>query len=141
MSKTATKSRPTESRTRSAQSRSPRNGRQARPNGKTLSTYITERFDEFSRSQKDVARYIVDHLDDLLESEPDIGEFDVDPSRRNAVRMMNLHQVKGLEAPVVFLAQTVSWYLVQPYVRGLVVSPVDEWPGATTPSDLSIAPH
>ncbi len=64
MSKTATKSRPTQSRTRSAQSRSQRNGRQARPNGKSLSTYISERFDEFSRSQKDVARYIVDHLDE-----------------------------------------------------------------------------
>ena len=63
MSKTATKSHPAPPRTRSAQSRS-RNGRQARPNGKTLSTYITERFDEFSRSQKDVARYIVDHLDE-----------------------------------------------------------------------------
>jgi oligopeptide transport system substrate-binding protein len=45
------------------------------------------------------------------------------------------------EAPVVFLAQTVTWYLVQPYVRGLVSSPVDEWPGATAPADLSIAPH
>ena len=33
-------------------------------NGKTLSDYIPERFDEFSRSQKDVARYIVDHLDE-----------------------------------------------------------------------------
>ena len=64
MSKTATKSHPAQPRTRSAQSRSARNGRQARPNGKTLSTYITERFDEFSRSQKDVARYIVDHLDE-----------------------------------------------------------------------------
>jgi DNA-binding MurR/RpiR family transcriptional regulator len=64
VSKTATKSRPTQSRTRSAQSRSQRNGRQARPNGKSLSTYISERFDEFSRSQKDVARYIVDHLDE-----------------------------------------------------------------------------
>ena len=42
------------------------NGRRtaSRPNGKALSTYITERFDEFSRSQKDVARYIVDHLDE-----------------------------------------------------------------------------
>jgi DNA-binding MurR/RpiR family transcriptional regulator len=47
MSKTATKSRPA-------------NGRA----GKTLSSYITERFEEFSRSQKDVARYIVDHLDE-----------------------------------------------------------------------------
>jgi hypothetical protein len=28
-----------------------------------LSTYIEARFDEFSRSQKDVAQYIVDHLD------------------------------------------------------------------------------
>ncbi len=31
---------------------------------KSLSAYITERFDDFSRSQKDVARYIVDHLDE-----------------------------------------------------------------------------
>jgi DNA-binding MurR/RpiR family transcriptional regulator len=30
----------------------------------TLSSYIRERFDEFSRSQKDVAQYIVDHLDE-----------------------------------------------------------------------------
>jgi len=30
----------------------------------TLSTYIQARFDEFSRSQKDVAQYIVDHLDE-----------------------------------------------------------------------------
>jgi DNA-binding MurR/RpiR family transcriptional regulator len=34
------------------------------PARKSLSDYITERFDEFSRSQKDVARYIVDHLDE-----------------------------------------------------------------------------
>jgi DNA-binding MurR/RpiR family transcriptional regulator len=36
----------------------PPHGRQA------LSGYITARFDEFSRSQKDVAQYIVDHLDE-----------------------------------------------------------------------------
>jgi DNA-binding MurR/RpiR family transcriptional regulator len=47
MSKTATRSRA--------------NGKR---DGKTLSTYITERFEDFSRSQKDVARYIVDHLDE-----------------------------------------------------------------------------
>src|ERR1700754_969136 len=29
-----------------------------------LSGYIKARFDEFSRSQKDVAQYIVDHLDE-----------------------------------------------------------------------------
>ncbi len=39
----------------------------APPAGKghqTLSSYIRDRFDEFSRSQKDVAQYIVDHLDE-----------------------------------------------------------------------------
>ena len=64
MTKTATKSRPAASGTGTAQPRSRRNGRGSRQNGKTLSAYITERFDEFSRSQKDVARYIVDHLDE-----------------------------------------------------------------------------
>jgi DNA-binding MurR/RpiR family transcriptional regulator len=35
------------------------------PDGhQTLSSYIRSRFDEFSRSQKDVAQYIVDHLDE-----------------------------------------------------------------------------
>src|ERR1700719_2722062 len=34
------------------------------PAHQVLSTYIQERFEEFSRSQKDVARYIVDHLDE-----------------------------------------------------------------------------
>jgi DNA-binding MurR/RpiR family transcriptional regulator len=34
------------------------------PSNQTLSCYITNRFHEFSRSQRDVARYIVDHLDE-----------------------------------------------------------------------------
>jgi DNA-binding MurR/RpiR family transcriptional regulator len=64
VTKTATKSRPTGSGTRAPQARQRRGGPGGRQNGKTLSAYITERFDEFSRSQKDVARYIVDHLDE-----------------------------------------------------------------------------
>jgi DNA-binding MurR/RpiR family transcriptional regulator len=63
VSKTATKSRPAAKSTPPAVSAT-RTGRSSRPGGKTLSEYITERFDEFSRSQKDVARYIVDHLDE-----------------------------------------------------------------------------
>ncbi|MBA2644809.1 MAG: MurR/RpiR family transcriptional regulator, partial [Solirubrobacterales bacterium] len=31
----------------------------------TLSAYISSRFDEFSRSQKDVAQYVVDHLEEV----------------------------------------------------------------------------
>ena len=65
MSKTATKSRPaSRTRTRGEGHRPASRSRAARPNGKALSDYITERFDEFSRSQKEVARYIVDHLDE-----------------------------------------------------------------------------
>ncbi len=41
-----------------------RTATKARSARKSLSDYITERFDDFSRSQKDVARYIVDHLDE-----------------------------------------------------------------------------
>jgi DNA-binding MurR/RpiR family transcriptional regulator len=37
---------------------------QAPPGHQALSAYIRARFDEFSRSQKDVAQYIVDHLDE-----------------------------------------------------------------------------
>jgi DNA-binding MurR/RpiR family transcriptional regulator len=65
VTKTATKSRPASSSAGAATAtRSRRNGRQVRPHGKTLSGFITERFEDFSRSQKDVARYIVDHLDE-----------------------------------------------------------------------------
>jgi DNA-binding MurR/RpiR family transcriptional regulator len=39
-------------------------GSQPIPKGLTLSGYIRDRFEEFSRSQKDVARYIVDHLEE-----------------------------------------------------------------------------
>ena len=55
-------------RRRGAQTTSRRDGastrKPAKKDVKTLSAFITERFDEFSRSQKDVARYIVDHLDE-----------------------------------------------------------------------------
>jgi DNA-binding MurR/RpiR family transcriptional regulator len=39
--------------------------RGAPPAHQTLSAYISSRFDEFSRSQKDVAQYVVDHLDEV----------------------------------------------------------------------------
>jgi len=30
---------------------------------------------------------------------------------------------------------------VKPYVRAIVTSPVQEWPGALVPGQISIAPH
>jgi DNA-binding MurR/RpiR family transcriptional regulator len=75
VAKTATKSRTTSTKARGASTKSRGTGAAKRNSGngkrsaakaatKTLSDFITERFDEFSRSQKDVARYIVDHLDE-----------------------------------------------------------------------------
>jgi ATP-dependent helicase/nuclease subunit A len=53
---------------------------------------------------------IVEQFDDLLATNPDIGELDVDPARADAVQLMNLHQVKGLEAKVVFLIDPTDPY-------------------------------
>lgn len=67
MSKTATKTRPAPSTSRAASrgnGTATRTKAKPKKEAKTLSAFITERFDEFSRSQKDVARYIVDHLDE-----------------------------------------------------------------------------
>ncbi|HEX3688267.1 MAG TPA: MurR/RpiR family transcriptional regulator, partial [Solirubrobacteraceae bacterium] len=46
------------------QSSTPTAGPETNHGHQALSGYITARFDEFSRSQKDVAQYIVDHLDE-----------------------------------------------------------------------------
>lgn len=44
-------------------------------------------------------------------------------------------------APVAFLAQSVTWDLLKPYIRGVVTSPLDEWPGALAPAQIWVAPH
>jgi len=69
-----------------------------------------------------------------------VARTDTDPTRREQEYTQAQTMLVG-DAPVAFLAQTVSWYLVRPYVQGVVSSPVDEWPGATTPGQLQIAPH
>jgi ATP-dependent helicase/nuclease subunit A len=49
----------------------------------------------------------VELLEELAEV-GDIEEISLTPGRENAVRLMNLHKAKGLEAPVVFLANPVG---------------------------------
>jgi oligopeptide transport system substrate-binding protein len=69
-----------------------------------------------------------------------VARTDINPGRRDQ-EYLQAQSMLVSEAPVVFLAQTMSWYLVQPYVRGLTTSPIDEWAGALDPSGISIAPH
>src|SRR5690348_1421599 len=69
-----------------------------------------------------------------------VARTDTDPARRDQ-EYLQAQSMLVNEAPVAFVAQTVSWYLVQPYVRGVATSPVDEWPGALGPAQLSITPH
>jgi ATP-dependent helicase/nuclease subunit A len=51
---------------------------------------------------------VVAWLDELLRSKAKIEELDVDPAATDVVRLMNLHQAKGLEAPVVFLIDPIE---------------------------------
>ncbi len=69
-----------------------------------------------------------------------VARTDTQPARRDQEYLQAQSMIVG-DAPVAFLAQLVSWRLVEPYVRGVVTSPVDEWPGALGPGELSIAPH
>jgi hypothetical protein len=45
------------------------------------------------------------------------------------------------DAPVVFLAQTVNWNLLRPYVGGVTTTSIDEWPGALFPTHIYLSPH
>ena len=69
-----------------------------------------------------------------------VARSDTNAARRDQEYLQAQSMLVG-DVPVVFLAQTVSWYLAQSYVRGISLSPVDEWPGALAPTELSIAPH
>src|SRR2546428_603781 len=69
-----------------------------------------------------------------------VARTDTQAARRDQEYLQAQTMLVG-DAPVTFLAQTVSWYLVEPYVRGVATSPVDEWPRAVPPRQPSIAPH
>jgi oligopeptide transport system substrate-binding protein len=69
-----------------------------------------------------------------------VARTDTQADRRDQEYQQAQQMLVG-DAPVAFLAQSVSWHLLRTYVRGVVTSPVDEWPGALSPTMISIAPH
>ncbi|NBC85596.1 MAG: UvrD-helicase domain-containing protein, partial [Bacteroidetes bacterium] len=58
---------------------------------------------------------VVEELDLVLQGEEDMDGMTLETGSEDAVRIMNVHQAKGLEAPVVFLAD--------PYTRGSAPAP------------------
>ena len=87
-------------------------------NSNNLSFYQNQQYDNFVR----------------------VARTDVQPGRRDQEYQQAQQMLVG-DAPVAFLAQTVNWHLLRKYVRGITASPVDEWPGALNPTEISIAPH
>ena len=51
---------------------------------------------------------VVERLVRIVEERLPVEEMDIDPAREDVVRVMNLHQAKGLEAPFVFLIDPVE---------------------------------
>jgi oligopeptide transport system substrate-binding protein len=74
---------------------------------------------------------------DLLVKQAD-GELD--PVKRDDL-YGQAHELLAADAPVAFLAQLQNWYLVKPYVKGLVVTSADEWPGAVHTTRIYINAH
>lgn len=71
---------------------------------------------EWLRNQSwdfDSATDLIQFLDEVLESD-DTDACPALPSSGNVVRLMNLHKAKGLEAPIVFLADTVGKFRGEP---------------------------
>ena len=87
-------------------------------------------------SSNNVAFYQNQQYDNFVR----VARTDVQPARRDQ-EYQQAQQMLGGDAPVAFLAQSVSWFLVRPYVRGATTSPIDEWPGALFAPQISIAPH
>jgi ABC-type oligopeptide transport system substrate-binding subunit len=69
-----------------------------------------------------------------------VAATDTQPARRQQEYREAQRQLLD-DAPAAFLAQALSWHLVQPYVRGAVLNGVEDWPGEMAPATIYIADH
>jgi oligopeptide transport system substrate-binding protein len=69
-----------------------------------------------------------------------VAGADLQPDRRDQ-EYQQAQQILVGDAPVAFLAQTVSWNLVRSYVKGSTPTSLDEWPGALFPAQIFISPR
>jgi oligopeptide transport system substrate-binding protein len=87
-------------------------------------------------SSNNVALYENQQYDNFVR----VARTDTQPARRDQEYGQAQQMLVG-DAPVAFLAQSVTWNLVRPYVRGVVTSPIEDWPGELFPTQISITPH
>ncbi len=69
-----------------------------------------------------------------------VAATDLQPTRRLQEYREAQRQLLN-DAPAAFLAQALSWHLVQPYVNGLTANPVEDWPGELAPATIYITDH
>jgi oligopeptide transport system substrate-binding protein len=69
-----------------------------------------------------------------------VAGSDVKPDRRDG-EYKQAQKMLVNDVPAAFLAQSVNWYLVRPYVLGATTTPLDEWPGALFPAQIYIGAH
>ncbi len=93
-------------------------------------------YDIFTTSANNIAFYQNQQFDNFVR----VARTDTQPARRDQEYLQAQQMLVG-DAPVAFLAQSVSWDLVPQYVRGITTSPAEEWPGALEAAQISIAPH
>jgi oligopeptide transport system substrate-binding protein len=65
---------------------------------------------------------------------------DVQPDRRDQ-EYKQAQKMLVTDAPVAFLAQSVGWNLVRPFVKGVTTTPVDSWAGSLFPEQIYIGAH
>ena len=87
-------------------------------------------------SSNNFAFYQNKQYDNLVKS----AASDIQPDRRDQ-EYKQAQKMLATDLPVAFLAQSVSWSLVRPYVRGVTSTSVDVWPGAVFPGEIYIAAH
>lgn len=87
-------------------------------------------------SSNNVAFYENQQYDNFVR----VARTDMQPARRDQ-EYEQAQSMLAADVPVAFLAQSVSWNLVRPYLRGVVTSPIEDWPGELFPTQIWIAPH
>ena len=68
------------------------------------------------------------------------GDVESDNTKRDGL-YQTAEQTIVADAPLLFLYQRTSWWLVKPYVKGLTITPIDYYMGDFYPSTIQIAQH